>query len=189
MRILNFEQYSSVRSVSEGLTYHIDNGLSLFESVYRPGSTAWLDLVNEARNLHAAGKISLDENDRWLISTDLGQKAIYEGEEVILDFPMENDLNEAEYKGKEVELNVPRRGGSKKYYVYVKNPKSGNVVKLQFGDTTGLSAKVSDPAARKSFAARHKCSTKKDKTKAGYWACRINRFGHLWGGKTYPGYW
>lgn len=186
MRILNFERYSSV---SEGLTYHIDNGLSLFESVYRPGSTAWLDLVNEARNLHAAGKISLDENDRWLISTDLGQKAIYEGEEVILDFPMENDLNEAEYKGKEVELNVPRRGGSKKYYVYVKNPKSGNVIKLQFGDTTGLSAKVSDPAARKSFAARHKCSTKKDKTKAGYWACRINRFGHLWGGKTYPGYW
>ena len=52
-----------------------------------------------------------------------------------------------------------------------------------------LTAKVSNPEARKSFAARHKCSTKKDKTKAGYWACRINRYGYLWGGKTYPGYW
>ena len=52
-----------------------------------------------------------------------------------------------------------------------------------------LTAKVSDPKARKSFAARHNCDMKKDKTKAGYWACRINKYGHLWGGKTYPGYW
>jgi hypothetical protein len=60
---------------------------------------------------------------------------------------------------------------------------------LQIGDTTGLKAKVSDPKARKSFAARHKCSTKKDRTTAGYWSCRINKYAHLWGGKTYPGYW
>ena len=80
------------------------------------------------------------------------------------------------------------RGGSKKYYVYVKG-KNGNVKKISFGDTTGLSAKVSNPEARKSFAARHKCDTKKDKTKAGYQACRINKYGHLQGGKTYPGYW
>ena len=53
----------------------------------------------------------------------------------------------------------------------------------------GLTAKVSNPEARKSFAARHKCSTKKDKTKAGYWACRLTKYGHLWNGRTYPGYW
>ena len=47
----------------------------------------------------------------------------------------------------------------------------------------------SNPKARKSFAARHNCDMKKDKTKAGYWACRINKYGHLWGGKTYPGFW
>ena len=81
------------------------------------------------------------------------------------------------------------RGGSKKYVVYVKNPKTGNVKKISFGDTTGLKAKVSNPEARKNFAARHNCSSKKDKTTAGYWACRINKYGHLWGGKTYPGYW
>jgi hypothetical protein len=100
------------------------------------------------------------------------------------------EVNEAEYKGKEVELNKPMRGGTKKYYVYVKNPKTGNVKKIAFGDVHGgLTAKVSNPKARSSFAARHKCSTKKDRTKAGYWACRINKYGHLFGGKTYPGYW
>jgi hypothetical protein len=53
----------------------------------------------------------------------------------------------------------------------------------------GLTAKVSNPKARKAFAARHNCKDKKDKTKAGYWACRANRYANLWGGKTYPGFW
>jgi hypothetical protein len=97
---------------------------------------------------------------------------------------------EAKYHNKEVKLNYPMRGGSKKYQVYVKNPKTGKVKKIAFGDVHGgLTAKVSNPKARKSFAARHNCDMKKDKTKAGYWACRINKYGHLWGGKTYPGFW
>ena len=75
-------------------------------------------------------------------------------------------------KDKDVELNSPKRGGKAKYYVYVKNDK-GNVIKIQFGDTTGLTAKINDRAAAKSFAARHQCDTKNDKTKAGYWACRL----------------
>ncbi len=109
--------------------------------------------------------------------------------EVPLDFPIE-EINEADYKGKDVDLNYPRRGGAKKYHVYVKNPKTGRVMKIAFGDIHGgLTAKVSNPKARASFAARHQCHLKKDKTKAGYWACRINRYAHLWGGKTYPGYW
>ena len=49
----------------------------------------------------------------------------------------------------------------------------GNVIKIQFGDTTGLTAKINDKGAAKSFAARHQCDLKKDKTKAGYWACRL----------------
>ena len=70
------------------------------------------------------------------------------------------------------------------------NPKTGKVLVVHFGDVSGgLSAKVSDSKARKSFAARHQCHLKKDKTKPGYWACRLNKFGHLFGGKTYPGYW
>ena len=96
-------------------------------------------------------------------------------------------MNELEYQGKKVALNKPKRGGSKKFYVYVKS-KKGNVKKVSFGDT-GLSVKFKKKGARASFAARHKCATKKDKTKAGYWACRLNKYGHLFGGKTYPGFW
>ena len=60
------------------------------------------------------------------------------------------EITEAEYQGKKVKLNDPIRGGSKKFYVYVKNAK-GNIVKVSFGDTTGLSIKRDDPARRKSF--------------------------------------
>lgn len=104
-------------------------------------------------------------------------------------------LNEAEYQGKDVDLNKPKRGGSggKKYYVYVKNPKTGKVKKVNFGASGGgqnLSVKLDDPKRRKAFADRHNCDQKKDKTKPGYWACRITRYWKSLGGsKNYPGYW
>ena len=79
-------------------------------------------------------------------------------------------ITEAEYQGKKVKLNDPIRGGSKKFYVYVKNAK-GNIIKVSFGDTTGLSIKRDNPARRKSFRARHRCDTAKDKTSARYWSC------------------
>jgi hypothetical protein len=88
-------------------------------------------------------------------------------------------ITEAEYQGRKVELNKPKRntGSGKKYMVYVKDPKSGNVRKITFGDLKGgLTAKTSDPEARKRFAARHDCENKNDKTKPGYWACRLPRY-------------
>ena len=98
-------------------------------------------------------------------------------------------IPEAEYKGKKVQLNKPKRGGSKKFYVYVKNPKTGNIKKVSFGDT-GLAVKFKKPGARASFAARHKCAQKKDKTKAGYWSCNIGRYWKSLGGsKNFSGYW
>ena len=98
-------------------------------------------------------------------------------------------IPEAEYKGKKVQSNKPKRGGSKKFYVYVKNPKTGNVKKVSFGDT-GLSVKIKKKGARASFAARHKCASKKDKTKAGYWSCNIGRYWKsLGGGSNFSGYW
>jgi len=178
---------------TEDLLYHIAKAIPVTESIFRPGSKKFFSLIKEARRLFESGKVELSNIDKELFeSTEIGKFAYFNGELVPLDLPMENitELNEAEYKGKEVKLNYPMRGGTKKYYVYVKNPKTGNVKKIAFGDIHGgLTAKVSNPEARKSFAARHKCSTKKDKTKAGYWACRLTKFGHLWGGKTYPGYW
>lgn len=99
------------------------------------------------------------------------------------------NLNEAEYRGKNVPLNKPKRGGSKKFYVYTKN-KKGNVVKVSFGGTTGLNVKIDEPGARASFAARHQCATKKDKTKPGYWACNIGRYWKSLGGsRNFSGYW
>ena len=99
-------------------------------------------------------------------------------------------LDEAEYKGREVSLNKPKRGGPKKFFVYVKNPKTGNVKKVNFGDSGNLSVKIKEPGARASFAARHNCAQKKDKTKAGYWSCNIGRYWKSLGGsKNFSGYW
>lgn len=95
-------------------------------------------------------------------------------------FPDKKDkdkkVKEAEYQGRKVKLNSPKRGGSKKYYVYVRDPKTKNIKKVSWGDTTGLSTKANNPAAVRSFVARHKCKQKNDKTKAGYWACRTPRY-------------
>ena len=78
--------------------------------------------------------------------------------------------------------------GSKKFYVYVKS-KKGNVKKVSFGDT-GLSVKLKKRGARDSFAARHKCAQKKDKTKAGYWSCNLPRYWKaLGGGSNMNTYW
>lgn len=98
-------------------------------------------------------------------------------------------LNEAKYQGREVALNKPKRGGPKKFFVYVKNPKTGKVKKVNFGAEGGgqnLSVKLDDPKRRKAFADRHKCSTKKDKTKPGYWACRLPRFTRILGMSLAP---
>jgi len=86
------------------------------------------------------------------------------------------DIDEAEYQGRKVKLNSPKRGGPKKFYVYVKNPKTGRVKKISWGDTSGLSVKAKDRGAVRSFVARHKCKQKNDKMKAGYWACRTPRY-------------
>lgn len=180
--------------ISEGLQYHITNQIPLSENIFRFESKKYFNLFNEVRQLFSEGKISLSSFDEELIKTDIGKKGIYEGEEVWLDIPLEEDtlINEAEYKGRKVKIGKPMRntGGGKKYMVYVKDPKTGKVRKISFGDLKGgLTAKVSNPEARRNFASRHNCKSKKDRMTAGYWACRINRFGHLWGGKTYPGYW
>ena len=81
-----------------------------------------------------------------------------------------NDLNEAEYQGRKVQLGKPMRGDVKKFKVYVKNAK-GNVVKVNFGDPN-MRIRKSNPARRRSFRARHRCHTAKDRTSARYWSCR-----------------
>jgi hypothetical protein len=78
---------------------------------------------------------------------------------------------EAEYQGRKVKLNKPMRGDVKKFKVYVKDPKTGNVKKVNFGDKK-MRIKKSNPKRRKSFRARHNCDNPGPKTKARYWSCK-----------------
>ena len=191
-RLKSFTQFIGEAKISNALEYHIAHKFSLAESVFRPGSNSHLNLLVEVRELFEAGQILLEEVDLQLFTeTDLGRFGVYEGTTVPLDLVLEDDLlNEAKTK-KHPKLGYPTRGGGKKKYkVFVRNPKTGNIKQINFGDVSGgLTAKVSNPKARKSFAARHRCAEKTDRMTAGYWACRINRYAHLWGGKTYPGFW
>jgi len=122
--------------------------------------------------------ISLNEEDTLMVESDLGKTAEFEGGTVYLDAPLYvmEEINEAEYRGRNVDLNKPFRtpGGPKKFAVYVKSPK-GNVKKVTFGDP-GLRVKNANKKAAKSFRARHKCDQKKDRTTAGYWSCNVGRY-------------
>ena len=87
------------------------------------------------------------------------------------DYPKSLDVGEAEYQGRKVKLNKPTRGDVKKSKVYVKDPKTGNVKKVNFGDPN-MKIKKDIPARRKSFRARHNCDSPGPKTKARYWSCK-----------------
>ena len=100
-----------------------------------------------------------------ILETDLDEYDVFEGNLVPLDCPMMNIKEENEDKP----IGKPKKGGPKKFYVYVKD--GDKVKKVSFGDTTGLSIKRDDPARRRSFRARHNCDSPGPKTKARYWSC------------------
>jgi hypothetical protein len=169
--------------VSEALQYHIDNGLSLTDNVFRVYSESYFDLVNEVRNLFNEGVIDLNEEDRLMVESDLGKRVKIGNEIVYLDAPYiyeteteEDILAEAKHRGKNVKLGKPFRtpGGPKKFAVYVKSG-NGGVKKVTFGDP-GLRVKNANKKAAKSFRARHNCKDKKDRTTAGYWSCNVGRY-------------
>ena len=173
-------------SISEGLSYHIDNNIPLMESVYRIESDAWLSLINETRYLWENNIIDLNEDDLFLISTDAGSTGIYENETVLLDVPfyMDHVLYEAEYQGDEVDLNKPFRtsGASRKFAVYTKN-ESGKVVIVRFGQP-GMRINNNDAAKSRSFRKRMRCDTPGPRWKARWWACNVVRYRKLLGIKS-----
>ena len=193
--VLLNESIAPKEILSEGLKYHIDNNKPLTEHLYRAGSRAYFDLFAEVRSLYSRGILEVKEGDDLAIltETDLGHYGIFEGKKVPLDFPMlnEGEIEEAEYKGREVKLNKPTRdsSGGKAYKVYVRDPKTKKIKIVRFG-SGGLKAKINDPKARQAFAKRHKCSTRNDKTKASYWSCRLPRYAKLLGLKSnFSGFW
>jgi hypothetical protein len=80
-------------------------------------------------------------------------------------------VNEAEYQGRNVPLGKPMQGDVGKFKVYVKDPSTGNVKKVNFGDKN-MRIRKSNPGARKNFRARHNCKNPGPKTSARYWSCR-----------------
>ena len=146
------------------------NNNSLIEgNVFRVGSEKYYEYFRNIREQYKNGELTIESKfDIEMLEGNIGEFAKYEGKNVPLDCPMEEK--------QDVPLNQPKRGGPKKFYVYVRDPSSGNVKKVTWGDTTGLKAKINNPKARKSFAARHNCDQANDKTKASYWACRLPRY-------------
>ena len=97
------------------------------------------------------------------------------GRELTDDEIRGSKLDENKKKKKDPPIGKPKRGGSKAYYVYVRNPKTKKIKKVSFG-SGGLRAKINNPKARNAFAKRHRCTTATDKTTARYWSCRLPRY-------------
>ena len=237
--MIKLKEILTEAEVSRELWYHINNDISLEECVFRYGSPKYFTIINEARLLQCEQNIDFDNQTRALMNegiefdsktkalleTDLGEFAMYEGEEVPLDFPMINEaivdydfskeelirvikqlkrgasteigmikafekalgreltddeirgskLDENKKKKKDPPIGKPKRGGSKAYYVYVRDPKTKRIKKVSFG-SGGLRAKINNPKARNAFAKRHRCTTATDKTTARYWSCRLPRY-------------
>ena len=169
--------------MSDALKYHVENGMTLTNNIFRAYSESYFNLVNEVRELWEKGQIKLNEEDTLMVESDLGKKVMVNGKLIYLDAPFmyededdEEVLEEAKHRGKNVKLGKPFRtsGGPKKFAVYVKS-KSGGVKKVSFGDPN-LKVRNRNKGAAKSFRARHKCDQKKDRTTAGYWSCNVGRY-------------
>jgi len=191
-KVLREELYKSMKlkedvQISEDLRYHIENNITLSNNVFRVYSESYFNLISEVRKLYNKNLINLNQEDKWIVESDLGKSYLLENGDVVwLDASIEisESLNEAEHRGKNVKLNSPFRtpGGPKKFAVYVKTPK-GTIKKVTFGDPN-LRIKNSSKSRAKSFRARHKCDQKKDKTKAGYWSCNVGRYAKKLGLKS-----
>jgi hypothetical protein len=158
--------------VNEAIRHHINNQIPLSENIYRMHSDGFYQFFIEAKRQYNEGTLVIESAfDRELLESDIGSFGVYEDEEVALDTPFIAEEDE------KVEIGKPKRGGPKKFFVYVKD--GDKVKKITFGDKGGsssgqtLTAKINDPEARASFVARHKCSTQTDRTSAAYWSCRL----------------
>jgi hypothetical protein len=96
----------------------------------------------------------------------------------VMHYNDDDIMDEAEYQGRTVKLGKPMQGDVKKFKVYVKDPKTKNVKKVNFGHGgssvkgKAMSIKKNNPKRRKSFRARHNCDNPGPRTKARYWSCR-----------------
>jgi hypothetical protein len=194
-------------TLEEAVKYHLENKISFTENVFRPGSEMFFEMISEAQRLYKEGKYEpKDEWEKDMLESNIGEIVEFEGQTVVLDYPVEEGLEEACWSGytqkgmkKKGDKMVPncvpvneedktdgkgigkpwREGGGGA--VYVRD--GGSIRKVRFSQS-GMKKKYMDPGATRSFVARHRCLTNKDKTSASYWACRWPRFfsnsGKVW---------
>ena len=166
-------------TLEEAVQYHLENKISFTENVFRPGSDMFFQMISEAKTFYAEGKYQpKDDWEKDMLASNIGEKAIYEGQEVILDYPFEELNEEDKTEGKGIGKPWREGGGGA---VYVRDGDS--IRKVRFSQS-GMKKKYMDPGATRSFVARHHCLSNKDKTSASYWACRWPRFfsnsGKVW---------
>ena len=160
--MLSFSDYKD--RISKSVHYHIENNIPFAENIYRVHSEEFYKLFREARELYNEGLLTeLTAFDKELLNTDIGEFGLYEKRKVPLDVPIQVSEDE-----KDPPLNKPKRGGPKKFYVFVKD--GDKIKKVTFGDPN-MSIKRDSPERRKSFRARHNCDNPGPKTKARYWSC------------------
>lgn len=186
MQLLTLNEYNSI---SKNLRYHIDNELSITESIFRIGSDAYLDLINETRDLYFNHKIALNEYDQYIVEKlQTGKKGTY--------------VDRKSGKKKTVKLDDPHirkkdEPTSNLFIVYrphpdgEKDPDTGLVIAkaLGFGEDTGpgnpdVRQKHQEEGKRNSFLARQKCKQEKDQNTKKWWACNMHLFYKQLGLKT-----
>jgi hypothetical protein len=181
----SFNEYE--KEINEHIRYHIENGLSISDSIFRVGSDAYLDFVNEMRKLFSEGKIKVSENDQFIL------EKLYTGKKGTYTDP---DTG----KKTSVTLDDPRISPSDiktLYYVYRPSPSgekdkdSGlpKAIMIGFGEKPGAGKpdvrdKHQDPGRRAQFLARHNCKEKDDPYASGWWSCNIHRWYKQLGLKT-----
>lgn len=177
-------------SCSPELQYHIDMELPLGNNIFRIYSKAFYNLFNESRELWKIGSLKVSADDAFFLKTDIGKFAELDGKIVPLDLPIPAELygeiildkTAADKKKRTPKLNSPRRIGKndpgykrKKFIVHVKDPSTGRIKTITFGDPN-LSIKANSPERRKSFLARHNCDNPGPRTKARWWSCNLHRY-------------
>jgi hypothetical protein len=169
---------SAIGLLEDQTTYEIfedeDDNQVLRVELHRSLDSTEADELAESLNekLKAMG---LNEFDIEISTDESLDEETLEGDDFhsaydVMWFNEDENLDEAEYRGRKVSLGKPMQGDVKKFKVYVRKP-NGNVVKVNFGDPN-MRIRKSNPARRRSFRARHNCANPGPRTKARYWSCR-----------------
>jgi hypothetical protein len=184
------ESYDSYKnSINENIRYHIENQLTISDSIFRVGSESYLDFINEMRKLHSEKKIRISEDDQFIL------EKLYTGKKGTFTDP---DTG----KKQTVSLDDPhiraKNEPSKSLFIVYRPTPSGEkdkdtglikAIAIGFGEDPGggkpdVRDKHQDPGKRAQFLARHNCKEKDDPYASGWWSCNIHKFYKQLGLKT-----